>query len=155
MMARTLLHGNTIAHEARAAGRDKLTERELAELDSWYYGAIAQGWMENATGRNPLHDAARTLLRRFEKHREMFLRFTVNLQIPFSNNTAELPARAVKVQQRTSGGCWRTLQSPFDFAVVQSYLSTAAKWGLDTRDTLERLFTAGPWLPHALTPDNA
>jgi transposase len=155
MMVRTLLRGNTFAHDARAQGRDKLTDSQLAELDSWYYGAIAQGWMENATGRDPLHDAARTLLRRFGKHREMILRFTVNLQVPFTNNTAELPARAVKVQQRTSGGCWRTLQGLIDFAVVQSYLSTAAKWGLGTLDVLERLFTTGPWLPHALTPDTA
>lgn len=155
MMVRTLLRGNALAHDARAAGRGTLTDTELVELDSWYYGAIAQGWTENATGQGPLHDAARTLIRRFEKHREMILRFTVNLQVPFTNNTAELPARAVKVQQRTSGGCWRTLQGLIDFAIVQSYLSTATKWGLDTLDVLERLFTTGPWLPHALTPDAA
>lgn len=40
-------------------------------------------------------------------------------------SAAELPARAGKVQQRTSGGCWRTLQGLVDFAVVESYLSTA------------------------------
>ncbi|ETA01979.1 hypothetical protein CcI6DRAFT_02665, partial [Frankia sp. CcI6] len=37
-------------------------------------------------------------------------------------------------------------------AVVQSYLSTATKWGLDTLDVLERLFTTGPWLPPAAEP---
>jgi transposase len=26
---------------------------------------------------------------------------------------------------RTSGGCWRTLEGLADFAIVQSYLSTA------------------------------
>jgi transposase len=83
----------------------------------------------------------------------MILRFTVNLAVPFTNNTAELPARAVKVQQRTSGGSWRTLQGLIDFAVVQSYLSTATKWGHDTLEVLEHLFTTGPWLPHALTPE--
>ena len=31
----------------------------------------------------------------------------------------------------TSGGCWRTLQGLIDFAVVQSYLSTATKWGIN------------------------
>jgi hypothetical protein len=49
-MMRTLLRGNTLAHDARARGRDKLTDSELAELDSWYHGAIAQGLMANATG---------------------------------------------------------------------------------------------------------
>jgi hypothetical protein len=48
----------------------------------------------------------------------------------FTNNETERTIRSVKVQQRSSGGCWRTLQGLADFAVVQSYLSTAAKWGL-------------------------
>jgi len=65
----------------------------------------------------------------------------------------DLPARSVKVQQRTSGGSWRTLAGLIDFAVVQSYLSTATKWGIDTLDAITRLFTTGPWLPPALTPD--
>jgi len=67
----------------------------------------------------------------------------------------DLPARSVKVQQRSAGGSWRTLQGLIDFAVVQSYLSTATKWGLDTLDAMTRLFTTGAWLPPALTPDIA
>lgn len=34
--------------------------------------------------------------------------------------------RPVKVQQRSSGGCWRALQGLADFALVQSCLSAAA-----------------------------
>ncbi|KFB05417.1 Transposase IS66 family, partial [Frankia sp. Allo2] len=83
---------------------------------------------------------------------DMILRFVVDLTVPFSNNQAERDVRPVKVQQRTSGGCWRTLAGLVDFAVVQSYLSTATKWGLDTLDVLERLFTTGPWLPPAAEP---
>lgn len=154
-MVNTLLLANNTAHTARAEGRDALTDAELATIRSRYAGAIARGWQENTTGPDPLHEQARTLLRRFERHRDMILRFTVNLAVPFTNNTAELPARAVKVQQRTSGGSWRTLQGLCDFAVVQSYLSTATKWGIDTLEAMTRLFTTGPWLPPALTPDIA
>jgi len=53
---------------------------------------------------------------------------------------------------RTSGGCWRTLQGLADFAIVQSYLSTAGKWGIDALDALTRLFTGQPWLPPATAP---
>jgi transposase len=53
---------------------------------------------------------------------------------------------------RTSGGCWRTLQGLADFAIVQSYLSTAGKWGIDALDALNQLFTGGPWLPPAAAP---
>jgi transposase len=56
------------------------------------------------------------------------------------------------VQQRTSGGCWRTLQGFIDFALVHSYLDTATKWGIDKLHALQQLFTTGPWLPPALTP---
>jgi transposase len=47
---------------------------------------------------------------------------------------------------------WRTLHGLAEFAVVQSYLSTAAKWGIDKLDALTQLFTAGPWLPPATSP---
>jgi transposase len=57
----------------------------------------------------------------------MILRFVVDLAVPFTNNQAERDVRPVKVQQRTSGGAWRTLQGLADFAIVQSYLSTATK----------------------------
>ncbi len=154
-MVNTLLLANDTAHAARAEGRAALTDTELSIIRSRYAGAIARGRQENTRGSDPLHTQARTLLRRFQRHRDMILRFTVNLDVSFTNNTAELPARSVKVQQRTSGGSWRTLQGLIDFAVVQSYLSTATKWGLDTLDAMTRLFTTGAWLPPALTPDIA
>src|SRR5271156_2814302 len=56
------------------------------------------------------------------------------------------------LQQRTSGGCWRTLEGLADFAIVQSYLSTAAKWGISNLDALRQLFTNGPWLPPVTAP---
>ena len=62
----------------------------------------------------------------------MILRFVVDLAVPFTNNQAERDLRPVKIQQRTSGGTWRTLAGLADFAVVQSYLSTARKWGIDS-----------------------
>jgi transposase len=52
----------------------------------------------------------------------------------------------------TSGGCWRTLEGLADFAVVQSYLSTAGKWGKDHLDVLGQLFTTGAWLPPTAAP---
>jgi len=82
----------------------------------------------------------------------MILRFTTDLAVGFTSNQAERDVRPVKVQQRSSGGTWRTLDGLADFAVVQSYLSTAAKWGTDAYDALTQLFTTGPWLPAAVRP---
>jgi transposase len=50
-----------------------------------------------------------------------------------------------QVQQRNSSGAWRTLQELTDFTIVQSYLDSAAKWGLDKLKALRQLFTTGAW----------
>jgi transposase len=83
----------------------------------------------------------------------MILRFATHPGLDiFSNNEAGRTIRPAKVQQRTSGGCWRTLQGLADFAVVQSYLSTAAKWGIDKLGALRALFAGHAWLPAGLEP---
>jgi transposase len=53
---------------------------------------------------------ARTLIQRFRRYEDMILRFATDLSVPFTNNEAERALRPVKVQQPTSGGCWRTVQ---------------------------------------------
>jgi transposase len=71
------------------------------------------------------------------------------------SNAPPLPDRTirpVKVQQRSSGGCWRTIEGLADFAVTQSYLSTAAKWGISKLDALRDLFNGHAWLPPGLEP---
>jgi transposase len=83
----------------------------------------------------------------------MILRFATRPDLDiFTNNEVGRTIRPVKVQQRSSGGCWRTLQGLADFAVVQSYLSTAAKWGIPAIDALRALFNGRPWIPPALQP---
>jgi len=83
----------------------------------------------------------------------MILRFATDLSVNWTNNQAERDVRPVKIQQRTSGGCWRTLQGLTEFGVVHSYLATAHKWRKDKYQVVTELFTTGPWLPSpALAP---
>ena len=82
----------------------------------------------------------------------MILRFAADLAVGFTSNQAERDIRPVKVQQRTSGGTWRTLLGLADFAIIQSYLSTAGKWGIGALDALTRLFTDGPGSARNRTP---
>jgi transposase len=151
-MATTLTEANHAARAARQRGADRLTDDELRGIRNHYLGALARGDTDNAGQTSPLADRARTLLNRFRRFEDMILRFTTDLSVPFTNNEAERAIRPVKIQQRTSGGCWRTLQGLIDFAVVRSYLDTATKWGLDQLDVLHQLFTTGPWMPPALAP---
>lgn len=152
-MADTLLEAHRVATAARDGGRVELTGTELAVINGLYTGALARARTDNpAANTTVLAGHARTLAKRFDTHREMILRFTTNLDVGFTNNVAERAVRPVKVQQRSSGGCWRTLEGLAQFAVVQSYLSTAAYWGITRFEALHRLFTTGPWIPPALTP---
>jgi transposase len=130
-MAATLLDAHQAAQAARAAGQTALDEPTLAGIRGFYRGAVAKGLTDNHDRRGELAREALTLARRFRDHEDMILRFATDLTVDFTNNQAERDVRPVKVQQRSSGGGWRTPEGLADFAVVQSYLSTAAKWGLD------------------------
>jgi len=151
-MADLLIHANAKATTARAAGKPRLDDAALAEIRSWYRGAVAKGITDNQNRRGTAGKDGLRLARRFRDHQDMILRFTTDLAVGFTSDQAERDVRPVKVQMRTSGGCWRTLEGLADFAVVQSYLSTAAKWGIDQLDALTQLFTDGPWLPNAIRP---
>jgi transposase len=151
-MADLLIDANKKATAARAAGQASLPEDQLAEIRSWYRGAVAKGITDNQGKRSKTGKDGLRLARRFRDHQDMILRFATDLTVGFTSNQAERDVRPVKVQQRSSGGCWRTLDGLADFAIVRSYLSTAAKWGIDALDALTQLFTTGPWLPAAIRP---
>ena len=154
-MATLLVQINDAARAARAAGATALDPSDLDTFRTRYHELIAEGQRYNRHRHYQAATDAKRLLRRFEQHQDMILRFMTDLTVGFTNNQAERDVRPVKVQQRSSGGCWRTLQGLADFAVVQSYLSTAAKWGIDKLQALQQLFNTGPWLPPAATPDTA
>ena len=151
-MATTLLDANHAAHVARERGADRLDKATLRTIRSRYRGALARGKTDNTRQTSELAAKARTLITRFRRYEDMILRFATHLAVPFTNNAAERACRPIKIQQRTSGGCWRTLQGLIDFAIVQSYLDTATKWGRDKLDALHQLFTTGAWLPPAAQP---
>jgi transposase len=151
-MADTLLDANHAAHQARAMGAEALDQVVLAQIRNHYLGALAKGTTDNHDHRSSLAARARRLIQRFTRYEDLILRFAVDLTVPFTNNCAERAVRPVKVQQRTSGGSWRTLQGLTDFALVHSYLDTTTKWGIDKLQALQQLFTTGAWLPPALTP---
>ncbi|MGH3231225.1 MAG: IS66 family transposase [Streptosporangiaceae bacterium] len=151
-MADLLIDANAAAGAARAAGRTRLGGEQDAAFRARYRGAVAKGLADNAGKSTQMARDGLRLARRFRDHEDMILRFTTDLAVGFTSNQAERDVRPVKVQQRTSGGTWRTLAGLADFAIVQSYLNTAHKWGIDALDALYRLFTDGPWLPPATAP---
>jgi transposase len=151
-MADLLIDANAAATAARAAGHARLEDTQLAAIRARYRGAVAMGITVNQRKRTQTGKDGLRLARRFRDHEDMIMRFTTDLAVGFTSNQAERDVRPVKVQMRTSGGCWRTLAGLADFAIVQSYLSTAGKWSIDALDALTRLFTGQLWLPPATAP---
>ena len=148
-----LLWARDAAAAARDAGQAALDPAVLDQLTARYRQAAAEGlrgsrFRHGATAR----DAAR-LARRLLRYEDMILRFATRPDLDiFTNNEAERTIRPVKVQQRSSGGCWRTIDGLADFAIVQSYLSTAARWDISKLDALRALFHGHPWIPPGLEP---
>ena len=152
-MAGLLIEARDAARDARQAGQAALDAGVLDDLVTRYRALAAAGLAANLYRRTVTAKDARRIARRFLGFEDLILRFATRPDLDiFSNNEAERTVRPVKVQQRSSGGCWRTLAGLADFAVVQSYLSTAAKWGISTLDALRDLFNGHAWLPPGIEP---
>jgi transposase len=152
-MAGLLIEARDVARDARADGKKTLDLDVLGDLVDRYRSIAASGLAGHVYRRTATAKDACRIARRFIKHEDMILRFITRPDLDiFTNNEAERTIRPVKVQQRASGGCWRTLDGLSDFAVVQSYLSTAAKWGIPKIDALRGLFNGNPWMPDGIEP---
>jgi transposase len=152
-MAGLLIEARDAAAAARQDGATVLPDGVLAPLLARYSELAAAGLADNLYRRTATAADARRLARRFRKYQDLILRFVTRPDLDiFTNNEAERAIRPTKVQMRSSGGCWRTLQGLTEFALLHSYLSTATKWGLDKLNALRRLFTGNAWLPPGLEP---
>jgi transposase len=152
-MAALLIEARDAAGAARLAGQSVLDTAVLGDLVTRYRALAAAGLAASLYRRTATAKDARRLARRFLGFEDMILRFATRPDLDiFSNNEAERTIRPAKVQQRSSGGCWRTIEGLADFAIVQSYLSTAHKWGISKLDALRDLFNGHAWLPPSLEP---
>jgi transposase len=152
-MAGLLIEARDAARDARQAGKTALDPGVLENLVTRYQALATSGLAANTYRRTATAADARRIARRFLNFEDMILRFATRPDLDiFTNNEAERTIRPVKVQQRSSGGCWRTIEGLADFALVQSYLSTAAKWGVSKLGALRDLFNGHAWMPPALEP---
>jgi transposase len=152
-MACLLIDARDAAAAARQAGQSALEPAVLEDLVTRYRKLAAGGLAANLYRRTATARDAGRVARRFLAFEDLILRFATRPDLDiFTNNEAERTVRPVKVQQRSSGGCWRTLTGLAGFAVVQSYLSTAAKWDISKLDALRDLFNGHAWLPPGIEP---
>src|SRR5205814_9396912 len=110
-MAALLIEARDAAREARQDRRTALDPGTLDSLTSRYRTLAADGLAVNLYRRTVTAGDARRIARRFLAFENMILRFATHPDLDiFTNNEAERTIRPVKVQQRSSGGCWRTIE---------------------------------------------
>jgi len=140
-MASLLIGARDAAASARAAGQPALDTAILDDLVTRYRALATAGLAANLCRRTATAKDARRLARRLPGSEDMILRFATRPDPDiFSSNEAERTIRPARVQQRSSGGCWRTLTGLAEFALAQSYLSTAAKWAISKPGAFRGLF---------------
>jgi len=152
-MAGLLIEARDAASAARLAGQPALDPATLDDLLTRYRALTAAGLAASLYRRTATAKDARRLARRFRTLEDLILRFATRPDLDIhTNNEAERTIRPVKVAQRSSGGAWRTLNGLADFAIVESYLSTAAKWGISKLGALRDLFNGHAWQPPGFQP---
>ena len=108
-MADLLIDANAQATAARAAGQASLMTPGSPASGPGTAAPSPKASTDNTGKTSQIAKDGRTLARRFRDHEDMILRFATDLAVGFTSNQAERDVRPVKVQQRTSGGTWRTL----------------------------------------------
>ena len=140
--------------EAKTADENALNSAQLTEVRAKYDAIIAAGHRANPpvvpTGRRgrPKRTKAHNLLLRLDNYADDVLRFAIDFTVPFDNNLSERDIRMVKIAQKVSGG-FRSKEGAKAFLAFRSYLSTAAKQGVNRLQALRQLFGDGPWMPAA------
>jgi hypothetical protein len=153
-MATLLSHTWQLVLEAKPAGRRSLSDEMLAEVCEKYKNIIAAGHVANPAvapsakrGRTK-RSKAHNLLLGLDVYEDDVLRFATDFAVPFDNNLCERDVRMVKIAQKISGG-FRSTEGAEAFLALRSYLSTAAKQGMNRLEALQRLFNGDTWMPAA------
>jgi transposase len=84
------------------------------------------------------------LVDRLILHKEKYLLFFTDFNVPFDNNQAERDIRMFKVKQKVSG-CFRTMQGAHDFAAILSYVGTARKHGVSGFYAIKNALVGNPF----------
>ena len=109
---------------------ESYTEEELNKLYKQYAEILKEWkteWMKSSVDKNPVYDAERKLLARFEdeKERNEILYFLKDFLVPATNSQAEVDQRNVKIKQKI--GKFRSVNGAENYAIVRSCINTYKK----------------------------
>lgn len=148
-----LCHIHTLVERRRAAKILMLDDRTLKRYHARYDHLVAYGLRKNPRHRGSPHvrgrvkqSKVRNLLERLCDHSGAVLLFMYDFSVPFTNNLAERDLRMSKVKMKISG-CFRSMASAAIYCRIRSYISTAAKQGVNIFHVITSAFNGRPFIP--------
>lgn len=86
-----------------------------------------------------MQTVSENLLKRLVKRQDEYLKYTVDAEVPLTNNVAERGFRPLKNKMNISG-CFKNIEYAKDYLFVWSYLDTERKQNVMSMQALEILF---------------
>lgn len=81
------------------------------------------------------------------EHKDLFLKFIKQQEIPFDNNQAERDLRMIKVKQKISG-CFKSQGHIKYFAGIRGYITTLKKNNQSVLENIQNVFVNKPFVPN-------
>jgi transposase len=144
---RRLIHAT---NTARDNGTDAIDERLRTELTQNFRDGVLVGLspipriggIDEKVKQLPF----RAMLEALRDRQDDILRFTTDLRLPATNNQAERDLRPAKTQQKISGRLTSEETTSHRYRIA-SYLSSAAKNGINTLEAIRDALLGNPWMP--------
>ena len=110
-----------------------------------YDTIVAEGYIENLEDEEKYYASEEeTLLKRLEEYKENYLMWTLNDEIPFTNNTAERGLRGAKTKMKLSEQ-FTNMKNAQYFARIKSYIETGHRHGLGSYVLIEAALDGKPY----------
>ena len=110
-----------------------------------YYTIVSSGYLENLEDGDKYYAKdEETLLKRLEEYKENYLVWTLNDEIPFTNNTAERGLRSLKTKMKVSGQ-FNNIKSAEYFARIKSHIETGHRYGIGSYVLIESSLEGKPY----------
>lgn len=118
--------------------RESIFGLDVKQVELDYDMELSHGEVENLKDKEAYYaDTERTLLKRMAQYKENYLMWTVNQEIPFSNNESERSLRSSKTKMKVSGQ-FQNIKSAENFAIIKSYIETGKRHGMNSLDIIIR-----------------
>jgi transposase len=112
-----------------------------------YDALLAAGWDAHNLLKEiePGYKKLRAMLKRLHKHKDCYLLFIKDYEVPFTNNLSERDLRPCKTKQKVSG-CFRSWKGISNYTKIRSFISTLKKRGMNIFDSIQKVLKGAPVL---------